>query len=330
MDILFGKLKIKVKPEHAGTKATISTAGGFTKEVDLVAPETNVILPGLEEYVITFAVNGAVQTFKLGYGEIVVCTSGWVIPPWSIATDEEIIDICNRFYNDEITLDEIKEVWSVGDRREVSLPYMPTGGYVGETHTAQNVEFDILDFEHDALTAPINGHNKALLTVQQHSVLSVSGENDNSEAGYLNQNDAYMYAYAHSQRRSWCNDIYKSSLPLLLSENVKLTHHFSEQRSDTSAFETDDYVFLLAVSEVIASSYASDGRKCTLYKYYETALNRIKYAGFKDSGTPKSWWTRSYLYGSSSTVNAHIVSNTGTDTNARITNIYAIAPAFCL
>lgn len=327
MNILFGKLKIKVKPEHVGTKATIASVGGFTKEVNLVAPETNVILPGLEEYTITFAVNGAVQTFKLDYGSVVVCTSGWAIIPWALATWDEIAEICDRYYNNEITLEEIREVWSVGDRRDVSLPAML--GYPGgmEAHVAQTVELEIIGFDHDTLAQPINAHGKSLVTIQQHSTLA---NGKSSEHGRIHS-DGQISWYQDPERRTWCNEVYLGALPSELKDIVKPVSKSTGNVKSTNTRITTEKTFLLGEKEVFGvSQYSSANTGQEQYEYYKNSINRVKYAGLRDaSDASVNWWLRDGSVNSSANIYCY-VNSSGIWSYTNIYNINGIAPAMCL
>ena len=91
---------------------------------------------------------------------------------WSTGTDAEIKAMVDSYYAGEVTLADIRSVWSIGDEREVTLSAMAATG-VGESHRAQSVKVVILDFDHDTLTTPINGKTKALISVQPPTLVPV-------------------------------------------------------------------------------------------------------------------------------------------------------------
>ena len=75
------------------------------------------------------------------------------IPKFKDLTIESLKEILDLYYSDEISLDDIRNVWHVGDIIKISSD---NGG---------RLSFRIIDFNHDRLSIPINNHDKALLTL---------------------------------------------------------------------------------------------------------------------------------------------------------------------
>lgn len=199
------------------------------------------------------------------------------------ATWEQLNAMAEAYYNDEITLDEIKTYWTVGDMRTISVSAMSATG-VGESQSAQDVELVILDFEHDDLTTPINGHTKALVTLQQRDALSARG--------YINSTDTNSAGWTSSARRTWCNNIYKAALPSDLQAMIKSVNKLTSAGAQSTINTTSDDCFLVSEIEVFGSIAYSAAGEGTQYTYYTTSSNRVKYNGIERS-IVCDWWERS-------------------------------------
>jgi hypothetical protein len=76
-------------------------------------------------------------------------------------TEQEIYDMLEAHYKGVI---DVSNYWSVGDSRTIHLSAMEAT-YVGESHRAQDMIIEIVDFKHDNLSTPINGITKAAVTI---------------------------------------------------------------------------------------------------------------------------------------------------------------------
>jgi len=255
---------------------------------------------------------------------------------WSTGTDEEITAMVNAFYNNEITLDDIKSVWHVGDSRTITLSSMSATG-VGESHRSQDVEMVILDFEHDDLTTAINGHTKSLVSLQQKDCLRDATVSDtdganNTEKGYINSTNTNVGGWKSSARRTWCNSVYYNALPSAFKSLVKsVTKQTTEGSQSTTLENTEDYVWLPSEYEIYGTKTHSGANEGTQYKHYETTNNRYKLPKWNASTLSSVWWQRSpstadnlkncacYPY------NTYLVSE-----SVGTSNTYGLAPAVCI
>lgn len=226
---------------------------------------------------------------------------------WTSGSNTEITDMINAYYNGFFTLDQIKSVWSVGDVRNISLSAMSATG-VSESHHAQTVQMVILDFDHDTLSAPINGIQKALISVQTKNLLRDATHGDtegsaNSENGYMNSSDTTSGAWENCARRTWCNNVFYGALPSWFKNLVKQVDKLSGIKNSVSPKTTHDYCWLISEVEIFdANSYSYVGEG-TQYSYYSTASNRVKLPRYQSSDPNMDWWLRS---GASSSSFAHV------------------------
>ena len=235
--------------------------------------------------------------------------------PWSTATEDQIVAMVDAYYNDEITLDEVKSVWAVGDTRTMQLSAMASG-YVSESHEVQAVELTIIDFDHDDLTTYVNIKTKALVTVQLKNCLN--------NKGYMNSARTTSGGWEGINRRNWCNYIFKNAIPSIISNSIKSVNKKNYKvYNDTTITTTSDYCFFLSETEVFGTNTNSAGStEGTQYEYYKTSSNRVKQV----NGSNYFWWLRSpSLSTYFCTVNGSSYSN-----NDLADNFNGLCPAFCL
>ena len=258
------------------------------------------------------------------------------IVTWADGTYEQIQAMLEAHYRGDIN---ISEYWSVGDTRTVSLTAMEAE-YVGESHSAQDVELIIIGFDHDDLTTSINSKTKAAVTVQLKNCLS--------EAGYMyGSSSAFKYSlWSDSPRRTWCNSTFKNSLPIELSNLIKtvMKHTWRYSENTITDYElyrtqqsTDDYCFLISEFEVYGaqyldySIYGKVGDDGIQYDYYKIDANKLKYYGINDNKTP--WYTRTSFVEKRNNASFFIlVSDNSTGAATSFLSYYTrgIAPAFCI
>lgn len=238
---------------------------------------------------------------------------------WTTGSDRAIINMVNAYYNGDITLDEIKSVWSVGDTREMSLSAMEAE-YVNEPHYAQTVELTIIDFDHDDLVNSVNGKTKALVTVQPKNCLN--------NTGIMNTTNTNEGGWEECARRSWCNNTFKNAIPSIISNSIKnVIKQNYKVYNDTTITTTLDYCFLLSETEVYGAKIHSIGsEEGTQYEYYKTSSNRIK----QIKGSKTWWWERSLYYQESTQWKFIGVNDKGGQDYGGALYNWGIAPAFCL
>ena len=267
------------------------------------------------------------------------------VKPFDTATDEEFAEIISGYYNGDISLEDIQAVWSIGDTRDISLDAITASGgsgdtawSVGESHRAQTVTIQILDFVHDDLTTSINGKTKALITVDLKDCLRDATVSDtdginNTENGYINSLTTNTGGWINCDRRKWCNNGFYQALPLYIRNLVVSVEKLSSAGGQSSNIvTTSDYVFLPSEIEVFnqtGNSFAGEG---TIYAYYnESASNRIKLPAWNSLSTTVSciWWGRSPAKNSLS--GFCIAGATATSSlSSPSSNTYGIAPTFCM
>lgn len=253
---------------------------------------------------------------------------------WTTGTNDEITAMVNAYYDGILSLDEIKSVWHLGDTRSVDLAAMEATG-VGESHRAQTVEFEILDFDHDTLTTPVGSITKALITVDMKNCLrdatvsDTDGQN-NTENGYMNSTTTNVGGWTLCARRSWCNNVFYNSLPYYFKSLVKPVDKLTSAGDQSSIINTDsDYCFLLSEIEVfgvIGYSKAGEGNQYAWFA--NAAANRYKLPKWNSSSSSDYWWGRS----PSGSVSLSFISvnNYGSSYNSRASYGDGIAPACCI
>ena len=273
-------------------------------------------------------------------------------------TDAEIAAIIDAYYAGTLTLAQIKSVWQIGDCRAVSLSAMSATG-VGESHRAQTVSVQIIDFVHDDLVTPINGKTKALITVQQKDCLmsanaeagTTYGEND-TEKGSMNSSNVNNTGWNTSARRSWCNSVYYNALPSTIKSEVKEVKKSTASTGNTSSptwYVNHDKCFLLSELEIFGDKKYSaetgidtahidvDANNTPItmpaggikYSYFNgDVIQRIKFPKWNSTSKSAYWFERSPSITNGQLFCAVYISGGYADTNAG--DGRGIAPAFCL
>ncbi len=253
---------------------------------------------------------------------------------WTTGTNDEITAMVNAYYNGILSLDEIKSVWNLGDTRSVDLSAMDAMG-VGESHRAQTVEMEILDFNHDTLTTPVGSITKALITVDlknclRDAMVSDTDGQNNTENGYMNSTNTNVGGWTSCKRRSWCNNIFYNALPTYFKNLVKPVDKLTSAGNQSSIINTDsDYCFLLSEIEIFGSVVHSKVGEGSQYAWFANATsNRYKLPKWGSSSVSTNWWERSP---SSELIIAFgYVGDNGNAYRATANNTYGLAPACCL
>ena len=253
---------------------------------------------------------------------------------WTTGTNDEITAMVNAYYNGKLSLDEIKSVWHLGDTRSVDLAAMEATG-VRESHRAQTIEFEILDFDHDTLTTPIGSITKALITVDLKDCLRDATVSDtdgvhNAENGYINSTNTNDGGWTSCARRSWCNDVFYNSLPSYFKGLVKPVDKLTSAGNKSSIINTDsDYCFLLSEIEIFGSVTNSKAGEGSQYAWFVNATaNRYKLPKWSSNAVSDFWWERS-PYGSDSISFCNVDGYGGAGSySASVT--FGLAPACCI
>lgn len=218
---------------------------------------------------------------------------------WSTGTDEEITLMVNAYYKGIFSLEDVKSVWHLGDKRSVDLSAMEAIG-VSESHRAQTVEFEILDFNHDTLTTPIGSITKALITCDLKNCLravnvSDTGGNSNSENGYMNSTNTNAGGWTSCARRTWCNNVFYNALPIYFKSLIKPVDKLTSAGNNSSTINADsDYCFLLSEIEIFGSiSYSKAGEGSRYAWFANATANRYKLPKWGSDSLSDFWWERS-------------------------------------
>lgn len=244
--------------------------------------------------------------------------------PWSTGTDEQIVAMVNAYYNDEITLDDVKSVWSVGDAREMEFSAIPAQCVeVSEGQETQKVEIVIIDFNHNDLYETVNGKSKALITVQLKDCLNNYGNLDPYiDAFATGEFNGWFYTRRYYWADKWCYE----SIPLTIRDSIKkVKSYFYYYIKSDSTYITSYGVsncFLLSEYEIFGNKNYINIEEGYQYEYYKNTSNRIK--------SNATWWTRSNIDTSHNFTKFCIVKEDGTEGYDTITSSNGICPAFCL
>ena len=245
--------------------------------------------------------------------------------PWGTGTDEEIGAMIDGYYSGDLTLEQIQSVWHVGDAREINIDEIArSDSYVGEPHTAQTIEIEILDFEHDELVTSTNEKNNSLLTVDLKICLSNSAGSNELEGGAMHSSNIAS-GWENCDRRNWCNEIFYNVLPEYIKNRIKQVNKYRSAGGQNSTINTtQDYCFILSEVEVFGTnSYSWEGEG-TQYSYYNIN-NKNKTAA---NGVSTSWWLCSPCKGRTSGICE--VNNNGECSYADAPASLGLVPAFCL
>ena len=259
------------------------------------------------------------------------------VKPFGTATDAELAEIINGYYDGDISLEEIQDVWSVGDTRDINLSAISatvSDQSVGESHPSQTVTLQILDFEHDILAS--DNTKKALITVDLKNCLCPSLTiygNENPENGYMNDIASNAGGWFSSKRREWCNNGFYNALPTYIKDLIKPVTKYAGTGGNGSGgavlLNGTDKVFLLSEVEISGDTDFSLLGEGTQYSQYITPTNRYKLPQYSQySAQSNIWWTRT----ADKTFSSYFC-----DTNSWgyierevASNASGIAPAFCM
>ena len=229
---------------------------------------------------------------------------------------------------------DIADYWSVGDEREITIDEITQeeittsmSTTVFEHQLAQQQIITIIGFNHDILETPINGFDKACVTLQLKDCLNVKGKLHQKSGGYA-------CSWYKKGRHIWLENNFRKALPSKLQSLIKITTHpigtYGGYNGDSGWGTSNgvwDYpisIFLLSVNEVLECGWKAynvwEGRH--QYPYYSIVKNRIK----SIRNIPCEWMLRSGA-GCMQTV---ITENGNAYKEEDGWELTGISPAFCL
>lgn len=264
---------------------------------------------------------------------------------WSGGTYTQISRMLDYHYKGVI---DISDYWAVGDVRTEHLSAMTKTTY-GAAQPEQDIELVIIGIKHDDLTTPINGISKAAITVQTKSCLTNASWYDNDDELW-SYDSSYIYTYVNNIKKA-----FSTELTSLIKQVTKKTNRGCDKDYDDGWFDdsgewidwyilcsqssSDEYLFLLSGIEyrggttgkdigIVFDSLSIDGNQ---YEYMTISGNRLK--PLNGSADNISHFTRNIgvdSYGKTQVV-AMSTSATIFDAVSPIeSNVYGVAPAFCL
>jgi len=206
------------------------------------------------------------------------------IVSWETGTDAEILAMVE---SDRAGLIDLRDYWSVGDTRTVSLSEMDESSWTGDAHSAQDVEFVLMDNVCTGFTwaeTPISG-----ITVPR---FIVGMKNCLNEDGCINTTASNVGGWRDSARRIWCNSDFYSAIPSSLRNIFKIfSWSLGIGGGEPSGLYTMTDIIALPPDKCVqGSGYDSQEDEALLYsqwEWYQTASNRLKAQGIY---SPTVWW----------------------------------------
>jgi len=217
------------------------------------------------------------------------------IVPWSTGTDAEIAAMVAALDAGTITISDTG--WEIGDERTVSLSSMPATG-VGESHAAQNVTMVLMDSQHYDLV----GGGKDHFVVGLKDCLN--------EGGYMNPTATNTGSWDGCARRTWCNEVFRNSIPEVLRACFKQFECITVEESGGNTLKTsNDYFALFAEKELFGEKNKGtqvEANALSQIQYYSSNARRTK----KVNGSSYVWWERTpYISNSFCMVNSNGTQN---------------------
>ena len=244
------------------------------------------------------------------------------IVTWATGTDAEIADMVAAADAGQINL---KDYWAVGQERTVQLSAMAATG-VGETHAAQSATLVLMD-------STCTGFTLATATSggKTNPDFIVGLKNSLLEKGYMNVSNTNTNGWSGCARRTWCNNVFRPSIPSSLRGIFKQFKWKQGKGSGASSglLETTDYFGLAPAISVFGSatySQADEDASYARWNWYQTSPNRIKKLG--DNGSADLWWGCSPRSGSSNLF--CVVGSGGYASVDSASFAYGLAPFGCI
>ena len=230
---------------------------------------------------------------------------------WASGTDTEIANMVEAADAGIISL---SDYWTVGDVRSISLSAMSATG-VGESHSAQKADFVLM-----------NKGGKTLASGTTCSFI-VGMKNCLATTGYMNSSDTISGGWDSCARRTWCNSVFRNSIPSALRGIFKQFKNVTANGSSSTTATSTDYFALPSEKEVFGSvTYANSTAESSnsQFAWYKTSSNRVK----KVNGSASNWWERSPTSGTSGRFCVFGFDGSANYTDARSTT--GISPFGCI
>lgn len=270
----------------------------------------------------------------------------WEPASWSTGTNAEISETLQKYYNDEITINELSAYWGIGDERVIHLNAMQAASPNGTvTMPEQDITVIIVAYDHTDLETPINNHTKACITVQTKECLhNLTANESTSGHVYINGDsdpDTTFTKWSNLYMKTYLNDKVLNAFQSNFKSMIKPSKHYRHTTYDGSASEeVIDTLFLPSYPEIWGTDYSeyapTNPAEGTQWEYYGNGdtTRKIKYGN--NNGNPnnvaQNWWTSSAcsFYSSSGGYYWQGVAFNGTQSPTYGRYGYALAPAWAM
>ena len=299
-------------------KATFNSGNSAVVTSYTTSPENGSTLntTGTITVTVSYSENGVTKT-----ASTTVTVSNKIVT-WATGTDAEIANMVAAADAGQINL---KDYWAAGQERTVNLSAMEATG-VGESHVAQTATLVLMD-------STCTGFTLATATSggKTNPDFIVGLKNSLLEEGYMNLTDTNVNGWSGSERRTWCNNVFRLAIPTSLRGVFKQFKWKQGQGGGASSglLETTDYFGLAPEKAVFGSTTYAQSDEAALYAqwdWYKTSTNRAKKIG--NNGYTAYWWGCSNQSGQPSLFYA--VNRDGNATNQLSHYTIGLAPFGCI
>ena len=185
-------------------------------------------------------------------------------------SNEELFQIIDDYYNDVIDINDVREILKIGDTRRFG-----------------DLSFQIIGFEHDNLSVPINGHTKALMTLEEvymySDVNTYTGITLKDETQRINLNSStsggwgssyfrnnYVYSVDDEEFIDYKDYIKEVIKPYCSNGNPELSYSY-------------DKFFLISESEYMKNEETSIERNFPRTSNYDMTVGNYYYYAWDES-----------------------------------------------
>lgn len=240
------------------------------------------------------------------------------IVTWADGSDEDIITMIESA---DKGLIKLSDYWAVGQERKVMLSAM-VGIDGSAKHEKQEVTLVLMNAGGKELsTAVESGRTECSFIVGMKNCLV--------ESDFLNDSTGNQGGWNECDRRTWCNSVFKNSIPLTILPIFKTFKNLTSSGGSSGSTLTESIDTFALPSEkecrgVNNNSLAGEGAQ---FEWYATAANRKKLYG--EDGSAAAYWLRSPLKSDSSDF-CSISTTGGSSSGAPTSQSRGISPFGCI
>lgn len=209
------------------------------------------------------------------------CIKAPELKPFDECTWDEVLKCVDAYYNGLYSLEDITNVWSIGNSKNITTS-ATSKSYGISAMTAITRPYAIIDFNHDNLAKPINGKEKALLTLAVAGGSSANGGTssilslDTRGVGTIGDWSYWDTCYLNQ----WLNNSFYNALPTNVKNKIKEVNRTYNALSNNKSNYISK-IFLPMLKEV----FGNQGSVGTQYPYYTTVTNR-----YRKTANYNQWW----------------------------------------